>query len=354
MNHSNKNDHDESKLTGTVDAKAMALINDSRIAGLSSFSKPRFSTEKELQLQAILDNAFVGIAITKNGLFELVGQFACNMFGYTENEMLGHSTNIIHISDGHYRDFAARVGAMFKERGHFNGEQMLRRKDGSEFWIHILAKGVIEGDPAGGTIWILEDVTKAKSEHDEIVWKATHDPLTKLPTRRLLGDMLECSIKSSAASKQHGALMFIDLDNFKPLNDLHGHEMGDVLLVEVAHRLKQSIRDIDVAARFGGDEFVVLFNDLGLDRADAIRKAKKLSEKIRKILAKAHIMKISSKRGNAPPIEHKCTATIGVAMFGGKKKKASSILTEADKAMYRAKRNGRNSVVFFDEMPALN
>lgn len=312
----------------------------------------RFASEQERQLHAILDNAFVGIVITKNSVFDLVGRFTCEMFGYSEEDMLGQSARLIHVSDELYADFVNRVRAMLRQRGHFDGEHRMRRKDGSEFWVHFLAKGVIDGDPAGGTVWIMEDISKAKRERDEMFWKATHDALTQLPNRRLLIDKLALSINASSASKQHGAVMFIDLDNFKPLNDLHGHDMGDALLVDAAYRLEHSIREVDSAARFGGDEFVALINELGSDPGEALRKAKKIADKIRKNLAKPYVLKNGTKRSEADAISHQCTASIGVAIFSGKRKKSASILSEADQAMYRAKQTGRNCVVFFDEMQA--
>ena len=173
---------------------------------------------------------------------------------------------------------------------------------------------------------------------------AFHDGLTKLPNRLLFNDRL---ILSLAASKRVGfycALIFLDLDNFKPLNDLHGHGAGDLLLIEVAKRLKSCVREMDTVARFGGDEFVVLLSKLHVDKAVSTEQAAIIAEKIRLTLAVPYQLTIQLE-GNAPTqVEHPCTASIGVTLFVDHEASPDEILKSADSAMYEAKTAGRNRV----------
>ena len=143
--------------------------------------------------------------------------------------------------------------------------------------------------------------------------------------------------------------MFLDLDNFKPLNDQHGHGAGDLLLAEVARRLKSCVRQIDTVARFGGDEFVVLLDDLTLDKDQAHSQADLVAGKIRSLLANTYVLNIGPGDFGVPQIiEHRCTASIGVAVFLGQKNSDEDILKWADLAMYTAKNAGRNTVCFCD------
>ncbi len=178
---------------------------------------------------------------------------------------------------------------------------------------------------------------------------AYYDPLTGLANRTLLKDRLTQSMLSSERSGNRGALIFLDLDNFKPLNDQHGHEAGDLLLAEVARRIKSCVRQIDTVARFGGDEFVVLLDDLTSDQEKAHSQADLVAEKIRKLLADPYVLQTAAGNLSLPQtIEHRCTASIGVAMFMDKENTVEEVLKWADLAMYRAKDAGRNTVCFCD------
>jgi diguanylate cyclase (GGDEF)-like protein len=147
-------------------------------------------------------------------------------------------------------------------------------------------------------------------------------------------------------------VLFIDLDNFKQLNDKHGHEAGDLLLVETANRLKGCVREMDTVARYGGDEFVVMINELESDKVTAKAQARVIAEKIRDALAKPFMI---DPRGSGKPetaFEHQCTASIGVAVFNDGEASLDDILNWADQAMYRAKETGRNSICFYDGQTA--
>jgi diguanylate cyclase (GGDEF)-like protein len=183
---------------------------------------------------------------------------------------------------------------------------------------------------------------------EQVRQMAFHDPLTKLPNRRLLHDRLSQTMAASKRSACYGALMFIDLDNFKPLNDARGHEVGDLLLVEVADRLKSCIREIDTVTRFGGDEFVVMISELDKDKVESEVQARLIAEKIRLTLADPYRLTIRHEGEAATRLEHLCTASIGVALFVDHQPSQDKLIKLADKAMYKAKAKGRNTICFND------
>ena len=175
---------------------------------------------------------------------------------------------------------------------------------------------------------------------------ADYDALTKLPNRRLLVDRLLSAMAASKRSGSYGALMFLDLDNFKPLNDLHGHDAGDFLLLEVADRLKRCIREVDTVARLGGDEFVVVLSELNQDKPKSHEEARLIAEKIRTVLAEPYWLTV---KGGENQVEHHCSASIGVALFINHEQAHTDILKRADGAMYQAKKSGRNQVYFYED-----
>lgn len=182
------------------------------------------------------------------------------------------------------------------------------------------------------------------------VWElAFHDALTDLPNRRLLNDRLGQVMAASQRNNYFGALMFLDLDNFKPLNDVHGHEVGDVLLIEVAKRLRQCVREVDTVARFGGDEFVVVLSMLAADEGESATRASTVAEKIRNALAEPYKLSMAQQDGSTLHIEHRCTASMGVTLFQGHKASMADIIKWADAAMYDAKDAGRDRIRFYDK-----
>lgn len=188
---------------------------------------------------------------------------------------------------------------------------------------------------------------QSEYEMEHVHQLAFFDSLTQLPNRRLLVDRLNQAIAASNRNCQYNALVFIDLDNFKPLNDTHGHGVGDLMLIDVANRLRAHVREADTVARFGGDEFVVLLNGLDLTRATSIEKVRVVAEKIRTSLSEPYRLPVQA--GNEPSavVEHKSSASIGVMLFANGEGCPDEILKRADAAMYRAKRSGRNSITFY-------
>jgi len=186
---------------------------------------------------------------------------------------------------------------------------------------------------------ITEDITERKKAEEEIHNLAFYDALTKLPNRRLFLDRFGTALTVSVRFNNYGAVLFIDLDRFKLLNDTLGHDYGDLLLIEVAARIKSCVREMDTVARLGGDEFVVLIEGVSDDQEETSYKVGLVAEKIRELLARPY-------RLNSH--EHHCSPSIGVSLYRGNDEPVETLLQHADMAMYQAKDSGRNAVRFFD------
>lgn len=193
---------------------------------------------------------------------------------------------------------------------------------------------------------VSRDITERKQLETQIRKLAFHDPLTQLPNRRLLLDRLSHAKATSKRSGCHAAMLFIDLDNFKWLNDNEGHEAGDALLVEVAERLTRCVRAVDTVARFGGDEFLVMISELAVDRDESMAQAGIVAEKIRSALADPYDLVIRREEQPDALFRHQCSASIGVTLFINHDANCSEILKQADIAMYEAKAAGRNTIRF--------
>lgn len=230
-----------------------------------------------------------------------------------------------------------------------NYELTARDRDGRETVVSYNATTFYDRDRRlQGVFAAARDITERKLAEAQILNLALHDSLTGLPNRRLLNDRLVQAMTASKRSASHGALIFLDLDNFKPLNDTHGHHAGDLLLIEVAQRIRACVRAVDDIARFGGDEFVVILRELGKDNAEATREAGGVAEKIRVSLNQPYLLKIASESKAETTVEHHCSSSIGVTLFMDHEVGAEQIIKWADMAMYQAKESGGNQVRFFD------
>jgi diguanylate cyclase (GGDEF)-like protein/PAS domain S-box-containing protein len=222
-------------------------------------------------------------------------------------------------------------------------------KDGSIIWGEILSKQEVD---ANGNIigyhGITREITKRKELQEKIEQLAYCDTLTKLPNRRSLDDKMSFIMSKSERSQKYCALVFIDLDNFKPLNDTYGHNVGDLLLIEVANRLKSNIRKLDAIARIGGDEFVIVLDEFDEDKEISKENIFNVVEKIRIYLAQPYEFCIINEDKENIDIEHNCTASIGICMFKGEEESSINIFKCADSAMYEAKESGRNTIKFYE------
>ena len=227
--------------------------------------------------------------------------------------------------------------------GRSTGKQFYLDLPDGRFWfeLSIAAKQVLAGQEPR-FIALSRDITDRKNADEKIRQLAFYDALTSLPNRRLLDERLSHAMLEGKRSAHYGAVMFLDLDKFKPLNDLHGHEMGDLMLIEVARRLQSCVREVDTVARFGGDEFVVVLGELSGDLAHSETQAGNIAEKIRSALAAPYLLQ--TQQGEA--VRHDSAGSIGVTLFQGITIKADDLLKGADMAMYQAKQAGRNRVCF--------
>jgi diguanylate cyclase (GGDEF)-like protein/PAS domain S-box-containing protein len=229
--------------------------------------------------------------------------------------------------------------------GFLNFQVQHRCKDGRLIWGEVMSK--TDRNAQGEIIGyhgITREITERKHLEEQVRQLAFHDPLTRLANRRLLVEHLDQAMSASKRSHYHGALLFLDLDNFKSLNDTHGHGVGDLLLIEVAERLKACVREADTVARFGGDEFVVLLCELDTQHDEAREQAIAVAEKIRIRLSERYVLQATPSGPATGTIEHHCTASIGVAVFHGRDESQNTVIDRADAAMYHAKEDGRNRI----------
>ncbi len=295
--------------------------------------------EEQLRVAAIAFETQDGMLVTDaSGVIQRVNGAFSRITGYSADEVVGKTPAILQ-SGRHDKAFYANMWDNLAREGYWHGELCNRHRDG-EFFTERLAISAVRDLSGKVTHYVgsLNDVTKereaqAKAEHLE-----NFDALTELPNRSLLYDRIEHALAGSSRSLQFGALMLIDLDQFKHINDSFGHKVGDALLALGAHRLRLAVRDDDTVGRFGGDKFIVLLEDLGRDAAAAVRQAGGLAEKIRVSMAEKYI--VGSER-------LLCSVSVGLTMFDGADAAVESVLKQAELAMYRAKTEGRNSVRFF-------
>ena len=264
--------------------------------------------------------------------------------GYSRPEVMGQTPSKL-LGPGAAEDEFQRITKMLTRRQQPRSELLIYRKNGSCFWLELdIVQVAATADDLVHWVAVGRDITQRKAAADAIHQLAFYDPLTSLPNRLMLLNRLEQAMSQSVALRRNGALMFIDVDKLKVLNDTLGHHKGDMLLQQVAERLGRCVEDTDTVARLGGDEFVVLLEDLGADSHAAAAKTRKLADTVL-----AQLREPFDLAGH----QHYTTSSIGVTSLNGPHDSVSEVLKQADLAMYQAKTTGRNTVCFFDpEMQA--
>jgi diguanylate cyclase (GGDEF)-like protein/PAS domain S-box-containing protein len=300
----------------------------------------RKQAEDELRIAATAFETHEAILITDaNSNIIRVNQAFQNITGYAAEEVLGKNPRIL-SSGNHDQAFYAAMWQQLLTRGSWTGEMLDRHKDGMAYpkWITITA---VKDDTGKTTeyVAIFSDITARKKAEEEIRNLAFYDALTKLPNRRLLLDRMSLALSASARSRHYGAVLFLDMDKFKTLNDTLGHDYGDLLLIDVAQRIHACVREVDTVARLGGDEFVVMIEDVDHQVHEASQKVAAIAEKIRARLAEPYSLQAH---------EHHSSPSIGVCLYLGCDESVDVLLKHADMAMYQAKESGRNTVRFFD------
>ena len=271
---------------------------------------------------------------------------ALKLFGAPDLQslLLKRPTDLIHTADLESQD--ARLLRIDTDGPLLPvAEARFIKLDGSLIDVEVQGTAIeFDGEPAVHVS--IRDITQRKFLEHEIRQLAFYDTLTQLPNRRLLDDRLSQAISANRRSGGFGALMFLDLDNFKPLNDTCGHAVGDLLLKEAALRLKACVREMDTVARFGGDEFVVLLTELDTDWQHARQFAEKVAQKIKTAMASPYSLQVPDQNNPEQRVEHRCTASIGVVVFASAGASAQDLTKWADAAMYQAKNEGRNRICF--------
>ncbi|MBV2134237.1 EAL domain-containing protein [Pseudomonas sp. MAP12] len=296
--------------------------------------------ETELRVAAAAFESQQGMFITDaRGVILRVNQAFTRTTGYAAEEAVGHTPRLIK-SNRHTPDFYTAIWRSLQDNGSWQGEIWDRRKNGEEYadWVTITAVRDAQGRVTH-YVGTQTDVTQRKEAEAKILQLAFYDPLTGLPNRRLLLDRLQQALAASQRNHSGGALLFIDLDNFKTLNDTRGHDTGDLLLQQVAARLIASIRDKDTAARLGGDEFVVMLEDLGQSPQEAASRAEAAGRKLLATLNQRYRL-----RGHG----YEGSVSIGITLFPTQDSSTDELMKQADLAMYEAKAAGRNALRFFD------
>ncbi|WP_334190046.1 PAS domain S-box protein, partial [Noviherbaspirillum sp.] len=299
----------------------------------------RLDTDLRIRNQAsLLDKAQDAIMVCDTAhrvLFWNKG--AERLYGWTQEETLGREINQLLSEDE--STYLMAVGKTLLH-GEWTGEIEQQSKDGRLLIVEghwTLVKD--ENGVPQSILKINTDITHRKATEREIQHLAFYDSLTRLPNRLLLIDRLQHALATVSRNRHTGALLFIDLDNFKTLNDTMGHDFGDMLLKQVAQRLKSCVRDSNTVARLGGDEFVVLLEDLSANHKHSAAQAKTVAENI--LAAFSHPFQLDSH-------EHNTTPSIGITLFSGNSSTVDELLKRADLAMYQAKAAGRNTLRFFD------
>jgi len=298
------------------------------------------AAEQELRIAAKAFESQEGMFITDaNGVIQRVNKAFVETTGYSAEEAVGKTPALLK-SGKHDAGFYRGIREALDRDGHWQGEIWNRRKNGEIFpeWETISVVRNAEGQITH-YVSVFTDISLRKRSEEQIRTLAFYDPLTQLPNRRLMLDRLQQALALSLRTGRQGALLFIDLDNFKSINDTQGHAVGDLLLIEAAERLQSCIRGGDTTARLGGDEFVALLEDLDENEQAAAAQAETIGEKILSTMRLPYLI-----NGH----EYHSTASIGITLFRGPERTIEEMLKRADVALYQAKADGRNILRFFD------
>lgn len=319
-------------------------IMPKRLIGTHVDITERKKSELLIEKQTIaLESTANAIVITDvQAKIEWVNPAFVTLTGYSLNEAIGKTMQDLANSGYQDRAFYKEMWKTIRSKNIWRGDLINRKKNGLVYDEYMTITPVInQNDEITNFIAVKEDISQRKASEKEIQELAFYDLLTGLPNRRLFMEQLKHAVLSSFRHETYSALLFIDLDHFKIINDTYGHDIGDLFLVDVASRINSCVREKDIVARLGGDEFVILLEQLGSDSREAILIASSIGEKIMVRLNQEYI---------DSNIRHKGSGSIGICMFLNEYNKAEDILKRADTAMYKAKDSGRNSICFFDPL----
>ena len=295
---------------------------------------------QELRIAATAFETQEGILITdQDNRILRVNRAFTRLTGYSAEEAIGQTPDLLK-SGRHDRKFSQDMWEAIYSNKYWQGEIYSRRKNGEIYPTWLTTTAVTDAnEQTTHYVSVFTDITLRKQAEEQIHQLAFYDPLTKLPNRRLLTDRLHHTMASGIRNSAHAALLFIDMDNFKILNDTKGHDAGDLLLIEAAQRLKTCVRGGDTVARLGGDEFVVMMVNLSEEVEQAAVQARATGEKIRESLCQPFRLL---------NFEYHTSCSTGISLFRAQEMSVDDLLKRADTAMYQAKTAGRNTLRFFD------
>ncbi len=297
-------------------------------------------TKEDLRIASYAFEAQEAMTITDiNGNIIKINQAFTDITGYSAQEVIGKNPNVLQSSK-HDKQFYQQMWEALKNKGRWKGEIYNKRKNG-QIYPEILSITAIKDENDITTHYIAQflDISHIKNAQREAEHKAQHDILTGLANRAKLIEETENAFARGRHTDLQHAFMFLDIDNFKHVNDFYGHNIGDALLVEIASRLSTSIRKGDIVSRLGGDEFAIVILNLDTSEQVSVKKATLFAEKIQQIMAEPIIIDSQS---------FDITFSIGIKLFPDHEKNAQDVMTHADIAMYQAKKSGRNQFAFFD------
>jgi diguanylate cyclase (GGDEF)-like protein/PAS domain S-box-containing protein len=317
--------------------------------------------EAQTRTHTLVEWSLEAIHVLRDGHFIYLNPAAVQLYGATSgHDLLGQpSRDRLHPDDLPMAQ--ARMSELLQHQVNAPmAEMRFLKLDGTAMDVQAQATLTdYEGAPAVHVAW--RDITEQKRTArlqresqarmqvaDDVLQLAFQDMLTGLPNRRVLVDRVNLARGESKRSGRYSALLLLDLDNFKPLNDTHGHAAGDVLLIEVARRLQQCVRQTDLVVRFGGDEFVVLLNALSTDLTASVQLATVVAEKISESLKQPYSLGVRDEMQATSKVAHCCTASIGMALFMNDSADHDEILKWADTAMYKAKKSGKDRIQLHD------
>ena len=312
-----------------------------RICGASGTATDigdRLRREAELaaalaEQELIFEAASEGIVFEQDGIVRKCNRMFASMLGYRPEDLVGQLTSVWFADPADFERTAIASARRIRTGQLYERELRVARKDGEVFWCEVRGQAVRPGSLAGGTIWVYSDISERKATEERIRHLANHDALTGLPNRRLLEDRLQQAVGQARRKQTMAAVMLVDLDGFKLVNDRFGHRMGDRVLAAVAARLRRCVRETDTVARMGGDEFVVVLSDQ--------RNLEDSSTVAEKILSTV-----------AEPIPlggqtFEIGASIGISLYPRDGATADELLRQADVAMYQVKEAGKNRYQFY-------